>query len=235
MTKNSVIQGSPKKKILVVSAAIYIMALLILIGMYFRTSQAIQFYNSYIYDYSQPLPAYSTDIESPEGKSRLLSEQIKEMAGILIRKPSNLEIDNELVGLTKKHRLEIISLSTRGTSKQTIINPEDKEQSSQKSLSNKGKNKQSIVKGSYSVQSFNLLVAGLKQDVINMLGDLQSFGPGLLIIDSLNMNTRGESLLIDISFAVYSREAIPDIVAQLVKEEETTASSREAKKTSESQ
>lgn len=176
------IRDSVKKKIIIISVIIYAIALVSFVGMYSKTEKSIAYYNSILPGYSQPLQAYSASIENPEAKTQLIAEQIREMNTVLTRKPSNLDIGYELLELAKKNNLEIVSFSSRGVSKQNII------------------------KAAYEVQSFNLSVTGSNQNIINIIGDLQIFRLGSLLIDGINISQKKETVRADIYFSLYSKE-----------------------------
>lgn len=171
-----------KKKIIIISVIIYVIALLFFVGTYAKTEKSIQYYNSILPGYSQPLQAYSAGIENPEARSQYIAEQIREMNIALTRKPSNLDVGYELLELAKKNNLEIMSFSARAV------------------------NKQNIIKGIYEIQSFNTSLTGSNQDIINIIGDLQRFKLGSLLIDSVNISPKKENVRVDIYFSLYSKE-----------------------------
>lgn len=208
MSENIRNRNSTKQNIIIISVIIYSIALLFFAAMFLKAGSSIKFYNSILASYSQPLPAYSNPPEIPEVKSLLaIGQLIKEIEVVISQKPTNLDIDYELMGLAKKHDLKIVSLSFKGNSKQTIV------------------------QGSYEVQSFSIVLAGAKQDIIDLLGDLQSFRLGPLVIDNIALSEKKGDFQADISFSVYSRETmvgIPD--SEPIKEKMATISNLDVKK-----
>lgn len=172
-----------KRRVIVISAVIYILILLFIVAMYLQTKSSIQSYNSILAGYSQPLPrAISAEKTETEAKSVQLASLIKEMDAVLARSPSSLDTEYELLEMARRHNLEIVSLTSRGEKKQTIS------------------------KGNYKIHSYGIIVVGAKQEIINMVGDLQNFSLGLLSVDGVNFIVKGEVHQADISFSVYSRE-----------------------------
>ena len=176
-----------KKKIIIISIVIYSLALLYFVTMFYKAHRSIEFFNSILNNYAPPQLAYATNmetpaIEAPDTKSPLIAAQISDWNTFLTRNPTNLELSNALIALAQKHDLKIVSLSAKGEKKQTVI------------------------KGSYELHSFNISVVGSRQDLTDLLGDLQSFGPGLVVIDSVNLSEKKIVSQADISITVYSRE-----------------------------
>ncbi len=179
-----------KKKIIIAAAVTYALALGFLVLMYYRTEKSIEFYDSSLAGFSQPLSTYSIPVEEVEARFVQTAAQIKGMDTVLTRKPSSLDIGYEILELAKKHGLETTSLTYKGEKKQTIV------------------------KMSYTVQAFAITLSGPKQNTTNLVGDLQNFKLGLLLIESVTIRLKKDASQADISFAVYSRDAgviVPDI------------------------
>lgn len=176
-------KSTVKKRLIVISVILYLLVLMFLVASYLQNEKSLQAYGSILAGFSQP-PQPVIPAERPvlAGNSAQLVSQIKELDAFLGRYPSSLDTDYELLEMTRRHSLEIISLSSRGEKKQPLAG------------------------SSYRVHSYTVILQGARQDIVNMLGELQSFRPGLLTVEAVNLTIKKQAFQVDISFSVYSRE-----------------------------